>query len=77
MELFVHVKELGELVVNNQRTAEQNQLVQVREVREQVVSNQRTIEQTLLEHKHLMLTLEDRLSANVSLITNYSKYEIT
>lgn len=73
----MHVKELSELIVNNQRTAEQNQLAHVREVKELVVSNQRTIEQTLLEHKNLMLNLEDRLSANVSLITSYSKYEIT
>ncbi|KAL1396177.1 hypothetical protein pipiens_002736 [Culex pipiens pipiens] len=51
MELFVHVKELGELFTNNQRTIEQNQL----------------------ETNHLMNVLEDRLAANVSLITSYSK----
>ncbi|XP_039446736.1 fibrinogen-like protein A [Culex pipiens pallens] len=62
LELFVHVKELGETVLNNQRTIEQGQLQ----------SNQ-------LVHRHQkqitdrVEDLENGVSANVSLISNYAK----
>lgn len=59
----MHVKELGETVLNNQRTIEQGQLQ----------SNQ-------LVHRHQKQitdrvdNLENGVSANVSLISNYAKY---
>ncbi|XP_038114241.1 ficolin-3 [Culex quinquefasciatus] len=62
LELFVHVKELGETVLNNQRTIEQGQL----QSNQLVHRNQKQITDRVDD-------LENGVSANVSLISNYAK----